>query len=261
MYVSGLARRELCVPPSAWAVNEYRESYSYEEGGEDIRTYEFSWTKGEEHYVLRSEAETCALKHHGSKEALVAAQKAKAVREAKAAATRDANKRNRQELFNALVDEVGVDVKWLEWKSQGLAKKAIKQGDKYVNCGGDALVAVRELCTVTFLVSYTPYRADLQALYAYTRGELESCELMERLALRGMTHDGNLPGWWPWLQWTPAAHKFALDNFKAAVRTFLLVNNRNAKHKGLPVLHTEVLEAVIKAYAAAVVSNCRKNKD
>jgi hypothetical protein len=258
------ARLKLCVPLKAWNVTTYREDSYWEFMTMQFRYHELrtcpigDHNKGKWLYVLRSEAEACAVKYHGSKEKLVAAQQAKADREAKAAATRVVSTKKREQEFKALVDEVGVDLKWLGDKKGERASKALSKGEKYVNCGGNPMVAVHELCTVTFLLSYTPYCDDLGRLSAYTKGALESCALMQEIALRGLTHDGQLPGWWPWLEWTRSTHKFALPNFKEGVRTMLLVNNRNSKLKGLPFLHSEVMEAFIKAYAAAVVSNCPK---
>lgn len=104
------ARRELCVPQDAWNVTTYRASAT---GLSQVGHFEYNpehplyyprYTV-RELYVLRSEAEKCAVKHHGSKEKLGLAQQKQVLIGAKAVTTRlfiFASQRDDDRMFKSL---------------------------------------------------------------------------------------------------------------------------------------------------------------
>jgi hypothetical protein len=254
------ARLNLCVPPKAW---------------EDLQLYTRRWNNNDVEYVpifysgafsglgpviytLSTAAEACALAYHGSKEKLEAAKQAKAAGIAKAAATKLIKMQKREAVYKDLLAAAKVNDKSdsdIGNKYLTRVEKALHERDKYIKSDGgiDPLVIVRELCTVKLLVNYTPYFSDYRKL-----GQCGSH--LEKIALRGLTPNGKLPGWWPWLQWTCDTHKFALDSFKEQVRTLLLVNNRSTKQKGLPVLPAEVMEMIVKKLAVKVTCKFKRTR-
>jgi hypothetical protein len=261
---SNETRLELCVPPKEWTMTRYTRYEQYWKG----KILEFhplnDLPSNKQCYVLKKEALAFALKYHGGEERLEAAKKVKAERQAKAQQTRLNNAAKRDEDAKKMLQAVGIDL------ASGFHNElrtcrgdnAVKALYSFVNLGRVQPVAlIQEFCKVRFLVSYTPYVKDVEELnrvlgYDGAKALDQAGTHLEALTLRGLP-GGCFPGWWPWLEWSPDVHKFALSSFKEQVRAWMLVAYRSNDGMYSPM----ILEAVIKALSKTVVLPARRMKN